>query len=231
MIDIFIKSYRKDFQWLQYSLRSIEKFLTGYNKIIICVPENDYNKFLESFKFPNLNIEVHSVNEYGNGYLYQQYIKMTAHKYSDAEYILYSDSDLIYDRPTNINDLIIDGKSEILYTDYSKAGTAIVWKEPTERFMNEPQQYEFMRRHGLIYHRSSIETLYNLVPNLEDIIMRSEIFSEFNAIGAWCFKNEKNKYRFVNTETWTYVPPIARQFWSHSGLTGNDMLEINTILQ
>ena len=43
MIDIFYKSYAKDFEWLYYSLRSIKKYLTGYNKIIIVIPEQDRN--------------------------------------------------------------------------------------------------------------------------------------------------------------------------------------------
>ena len=39
--------------------------------------------------------------------------------------------------------------------------------------------------------------------------MSSECFSEFNAIGAWSFINEKEKYNFINTDDWQYKDPIA----------------------
>jgi hypothetical protein len=69
MIDIFYKSYAKDFEWLYYSLKSIKKYLTGYNKIIIIIPEKE--KELLNYDLINeLNCEVYFVNEYGNGYIY-----------------------------------------------------------------------------------------------------------------------------------------------------------------
>lgn len=228
-IDIFYKSYRKDFNWLYYSLKSIEKYLTGYNRIVIVIPEADKN-VLDYSKLPKTNCDLFIEPECGNGYLFQQWIKMAAHKYCKADYIMYADSDCIFDKHTNLKDLVIDGKPEILYTDYSKVGDAICWKECTDRFMNEPQQFEFMRRLPLVYHRSTIETIYNLVPDLERRIMTSERWSEFNCFGAWAFRHEKDKYRFVNTDNWTYSPSISRQFWSHSGLNGNDLTEINNIL-
>ncbi len=46
--------------------------------------------------------------------------------------------------------------------------------------------------------------------------MRSDRFSEFNLIGAWAYKNEREKYNFVNTDDWTYTEPKAIQLWSHA---------------
>lgn len=227
--DIFYKSYRKDFLWLSYSLRSITKFVTGYNEIHIVLPENDKHLFDHSF-LPERTV-IHYAPEYGNGYLYQQFIKMSAHKYCNADYILYADSDVIFDKPTDIRTLIDKGKPKILYTDYSKVGQAICWQEPTSKFMNEHQQFEFMRRNCMIAHRSTIETIYSLVPDLENIIMRSDRFSEFNAIFAWAFRHEKDKYNFVNTDDWEYEQQYFRQFWSWSGLDKTDLIEINKILQ
>lgn len=229
MIDIFYKSYHKDFKWLYYSLKSIKKYVTGYNNIHIVIPVADINIF-DHHNLPDRTI-VHYSADYGNGYLYQQFIKMSAHKYCDADFILYADSDCIFDKHTDLRTLVKGGKPEILYTDYSKVGDALCWKECTDKWMNEPQQYEFMRRLPLVYHRSTIETIFNLVPDLERIIMTSGRWSEFNALGAWAFRHEQDKYNFVNTDNWTYSPPISRQFWSHSGLTADDLHEINTILK
>jgi hypothetical protein len=224
MIDIFYKSYAKDFEWLYYSLKSIKKYLTGYNKIVIVIPEQD--KELLNYDIINeLNCEIHFVNEYGNGYIYQQFIKMTAHKYCNSKFILYSDSDLIFNTNIDLQNFIIDEKPEILYTDYSKVGDAICWKEVTEKFMGRELNYEFMRRLPLIYHRSTIVEI-NERYNIEDIVMSSSTFSEFNAIGAWVFYNQSDKYKLTNTDNWSYAPPIGKQYWSHGGLTNEIKSEI-----
>jgi len=231
MIDIFYKSYSKDFEWLYYSLKSIKKYLTGYNKIVIVIPEQD--KELLNYEVVNdLNCEVHFVNEYGNGYIYQQFIKMTAHKYCESKFILYSDSDLVFNTHVDLQNLIEDEKPEILYTDYSKVGDAICWKEVTEKFIGREVEYEFMRRLPLIYHRSTIMEIDGNY-DIEDTIMNkfSDRFSEFNSIGAWIFYNDSKKYKLTNTDNWPYSTPIARQFWSWGGLTDDIKKEIEEILK
>ncbi len=214
MIDIFIKSYYKDFKMLNYCLKSIEKYLTGYNKIVIVIPKKDYQIY-QSIVHTNLPIELHVVEEYGDGYLYQQFIKMTAYKYCDSQFIMYVDSDCIFDKHINIQSLVSNGQPEILYTHYSKVEEAICWKQCTERFMNDVVEFEFMRRLPLIYHRETLETIHNLEPNLESVVMNSGRFSEFNALGAWAFVHQKDKYSFVNTDNWKPVDPLGVQLWSH----------------
>jgi hypothetical protein len=230
MIDIFYKSYSNDFEWLYYSLKSVKKYLTGYNKIVIVVPEKD-KQLLDYQIINDLNCDVHFVNEYGNGYIYQQFIKMTAHKYCESKFILYSDSDLVFNTPIDLQNYIQDDRPEVLYTDYSKVGDAICWKEVTEKFIGKELQYEFMRRLPLIYHRSTIVNI-NEIYDIEDTIMNrfSDRFSEFNAIGAWIFYNDSNKYKLTNTDDWSYIPPIGRQFWSWGGLTDDVKKEIDLIL-
>ncbi len=220
MIDIFIKSYHKDFKLLYYSLTSIKKNVTGYNNIIILIPELEKELF-DTRDLPERTFVIY-VKEYGNKYLLQQWFKISGHKYSNAEYILFSDSDVIFDHPINLNDFIIDGKPEILYTDYNQLPDAKCWKEVTSAFINEDQKWEFMRRNCIIYHRSTLEAIEKFQPNLEYIIMTSVRFSEFNAIGAYAFKYEKDKYNFVNTDEWQYVPPKGIQLWSWADKNGDE---------
>lgn len=211
-VDIFIKSYHKDFKLLKYSLQSIKKNVSGYNNVILLIPEREKHLF-DTRDIPERTL-IHYVKEYGNGYLFQQWCKISAHKYSNADYILFSDSDCIFDHEINLQDFVKDEKPEILYTDYSKVGDAICWKEVTEAFIKEPQQFEWMRRNCLVYHRGTLERIAAYEPNLEYIIMSGNRFSEFNAIGAYAFKYEKDLYSFVNTDDWTYAEPKGIQLWS-----------------
>jgi hypothetical protein len=213
-IDIFVKSYKRDFWLLQLSLKTLSKNATGYNNIILLIPEKEKHDF-DTRNMPDRTL-IHYVDEYGNGGLYQQWCKLNAHNYCYADYIMFSDSDNFFDHPLNVQDLISDGKPEILYTDYKQLPDAIIWKEPTEKFIKEPVQYEFMRRLPLLYHRSTLVAISEYAPDLEKTIMESGRFSEFNCLGAFAYKYERDKYNFVNTDNWTYVPPHSTQTWSHA---------------
>lgn len=213
-VDIFIKSYNKDFKLLRYALMSIAKNVTGYNNVILLIPEADKHLF-DTRVLPPRTL-VHYVQEYGKGWLYQQWCKVSGHRYSYADYILFSDSDCVFTKPIDLQEYISDGRPEILYTSWDKVGDAKVWKHPTEKIMREPVEWEFMRRNCLIYHRSTLENLNRCFPELEDEIMKSNAFSEFNLIGAYAYKFEREKYRFINTDEWTYTEPKAVQLWSHA---------------
>jgi hypothetical protein len=219
-IDLFIKSYSRDFWLLQLALKSITKNVTGYNNLILLIPEKEKHEF-DARILPERTL-IHYIDEYGNGNLFQQWCKVSAYKYSFADFILFTDSDCFFDHPINLQDFIADGKPEILYTDYSQLPDAIIWKESTEKFIKEPVRYEFMRRNCLIYHRSTLLAMSEYEPNLESIVMNSGRFSEFNCIGAFAYKFEKEKYNFINTDHWNYTEPKAIQVWSHANKTGDE---------
>lgn len=213
-VDLFIKSYRPDFWLLYLSLETIKRNVTGYNNIILLIPEEDKEVF-DTRNMPP-RTKIFYVEERKPGWLWQQWCKLSAHLQSDADFILFSDSDAFWEHPVNVQDIVKDGKPEILYTDWRKVGDAIVWRKPTEEFMKEPVEWEFMRRLPLCYHKSTLIGVNHHEINLEHIIMRSDRFSEFNILGAWAFKNQKELYNFVNTDDWNYVPPLATQVWSHA---------------
>lgn len=217
-IDLFIKSYFRDFGWLKIALDSITRNVSGFRNIVIIIPEHEAELFKSVFDKKTLNgraIVVY-IKEKNPGYLWQQVCKMEAYMYSDADFIMYWDSDCFAHKKLNVQDLLVDDKPEILYTPYEKVGDAVVWREITESVMGEKVDFEFMRRFPLMYHRSTIAKINFWKPSLETIIMGSNRFSEFNFLGAYAFKYEKDKYRFVNTDDWVYTDPPCTQIWSHA---------------
>jgi len=229
-IDIFVKSYKKDLWLLTLSLETIKKNVTGYNNIILLIPEKDKHDF-DTRNLPKRTL-IYYVEDDGVGWLRQQWFKMSAYNYSDADFIMFSDSDNFFDHKINVQDIIKDDKPEILYTDYEQLPDAKIWKEPTDKFIGEPQQYEFMRRLPLIYHRQTLVNIAEYAPKLEHTIMTSHRFSEFNAIGAYAYKFERDKYNFVNTDGWEYVQPHSIQVWSHaSKMPGSDELHLREYIR
>jgi hypothetical protein len=214
-IDIFIKSYKEDFKWLKYCLQSITKNVTGYNEIIIIIPEGE--RHLIDFPLPERTF-IHTLKEEGHGYMFQQFVKMTAHYYSSANYIMYVDSDCIFHSPVNVQDLIIDGKPQILMTSYSELPKDVQWQKPTADFIGAVPEYEFMRRHCLIYHKQTLVNISSFKPDLKKYILsiHSRHFSEFNVMGFYAYTYERDLYNFVDTKNWTYVPAIVNQYHSYT---------------
>lgn len=221
-IDLFIKSYKKDFWLLHIALETIRRNVTGYNSIILLIPEHEKHDF-DTRNLPDRTL-IHYVQEnYSNGWMHQQVFKLQAYKYSNADYIMFSDSDCLADHPINLQDFIVDDRPEILYTDWARVGDAVAWRAPTERFMKGTVDWEFMRRNNCVFHRSTLEAISQYEPNIETVVMNSEKFSEFNVIGAFAFKYERHKYNFINTDDWTYVEPRMLQVWSHADKNGDEL--------
>lgn len=217
-LDIFYKSWHKDFWLLYLSLQSLAKNVTGYNNIVILIPEDEKELF-DTRKLPETilgRIFIHYVKEEGHGYLFQQWCKVSAYNYTHAEFILFADSDCIWDHKIDLAKYVDNGKPEILFTDYEQIPDAKIWIEPTSNFIKETVKFEFMRRNCLIYHRDTLVAISAYAPDLKKTILNAEKFSEFNAIGAYAFKFERDKYSFINTDDWQYVPPKSEQVWSHA---------------
>ncbi len=224
-ISIFYKSFSRDFHLLYVSLNTLEKNITGYSNIVIVIPEHEKDLF-DTRKVPP-GAHIHYVPEHpsGNGYLWQQAVKANAHKYCSYEFILFADSDCIWNYKLDLQQFVEDGKPEILYTSWDKVGDAICWKAPTERVMGGVVIAEFMRRNSMIYYRSTLEAIEKWKPDLQEYIMQQQSFSEFNFFGAWAYKYEREKYNFVDTDTWAYVPPKSEQVWSLADKNG-DLLHV-----
>ncbi len=72
--------------------------------------------------------------------------------------------------------------------------------------------------------------------SVQDYVMaqKNRQFSEFNALFAFSFYTGGVAYlesHFVNTEPAPIPPPVARQFWSWSGVTEDERRQIEDILK
>lgn len=230
-VDVFIKSYHKDFWLLQLSLQTFKKNVSNYNNLILLIPENEKDEFETRF-LPDRTL-IFYVHEYEKGgWYFQQWLKMSAYRYCYADFIMFTDSDCMFDHPIDLQDFIKDDRPEILYTDWSKVDQAVAWRAPTEAFMKDTVPFEFMRRNQLIYHRSTLVAISQYAPDLEKTIMSSEHFSEFNCLGAYAYKHERHMYNFINTDDWQYVEPKAIQVWSHASKEeGADDLHIREYIR
>lgn len=226
-IDIFIRTYHKDLEFLKYCLRSIHKFVTGYNKIIICIPEEDAH-LLQDWNLTQEEIILWNP-VCKNGYIDQQISKLKAYEMCDADYILYVDSDVCFTTPTDLSEFFVNDKPYLMKTRYELVGDAICWKQCTEEILGITLKYEYMRRIPIMFKRSTLTALSKHIDVLE--LAKRERLSEFNLIGAFAALTNLDEYHIIDTEHEALPKQVAKQFWSWGNITPKVKDELETILK
>jgi len=225
-VDIYIRTYKKDFDILRYCLISIKKYLSGYRKIIINVrsKEFDYLKSsLTKLEFFNEITFVRS-HDYNDNidYCGQQICKLEADLYSDADYTLFIDSDCVYSGYTSVYDYFNSetGKLYLLKTRWEEIPETHHWKRCLKR-LDLLTEYELMRRLPQMYPTYVFKNIRVLIENkcgkryIEGIldIYNKCSFSEFNVIGSYIFLNcpevefteyDPNKHQIKCKQLWSY---------------------------
>jgi glycosyltransferase involved in cell wall biosynthesis len=208
-------------------LQSIHKNLVGWSEIVICIPTGQ-----ESLLSHLTSEKVVTCKTYKQDYIGQQISKLEAYKHCKGDYIFFVDSDVVFYKGADIRDYFSDNKPVILYDKYENVGEAICWKPIVEKLFKDNVEYEFMRRPGQLFHKSTLENFATNFPDIENygINQPNRDFSEFNYLGFFAWKHEPENYKFVNLETEPIPKTHCKQYWSYSNLTEQEKLEIeNTI--
>lgn len=232
MIDIFIRTYEKDLPWLQYCLKSIHKYATGYRRIVVCIPEDQVH-LLRDF---NLKY-VFTCPVYKDDYLGQQISKLNADTMCQSDYVLFMDSDCVFTEPTDISKrMFFEGKPIIYKTRYELVENAICWKEPTEKALNKKDiKFEYMRRLPLLYKSETIKDVRDYLELIHGRTLENQIvsqsprnYSEFNVLGAFADAFYPDDYHFHDTD-FGIEPNFMLQKWSWSGLTNEEREQLEEI--
>jgi hypothetical protein len=212
-VDILIRSYRGDIGWLKYSLKSIDKFCSGFNKIHIVVPEEDF-QLIDSIT----GVEKHKVKDNCSGYLAQQYTKLCADQFSDAEHVLHVDSDVVFTRPTTPHHFFSGGKPIVL----QEKDVQTPWRAISAQSLGWEDEYEYMRRMPIIYPRWIYPEFRAWMEQKHGVSLEAHIcshppmaWSEFNTLGQWAKRYHIESFEWMNPQFWE-TPCI--QFWSWGGL-------------
>lgn len=230
-VDIAIRSYVKDFQWLRYCIASLDKYTTGFRNLLVVVPDAHMDELRKQvpdlWKLKTLKLVLNGTTPLEDDYLGQQITKLTVHQLTDADVFCHVDSDCVFTRPFSPQDLFsADGRLKLLMTAYTELPKDMPWKPITEKFIGSPVDFEFMRRMPLSYHRATYEGVYLHSLKVHNASIANYIaaqpyhaFSEFNALGAWAYMHQQDKYEFSNTHGMNLQPPPCVQYWSWGGIT------------
>lgn len=223
---ILIKSWRQDRFFLDYLLRSLSKFATGFREIVVLLPEGDRLHF-EGTNFYTADVKWVEESD-GKNYLRQQIFKLHADKYCAGDYIFVVDSDCFFYAIISPEMFMPSGKPISLLRHWNDASTAKVWKPFTEKFLTFEPMFEGMAALPFIIDRRVLPMIRDYSASthgcpIEEYILRQvgNDFSEFNALSAW-------SHRFVPyLYDWRIADPAADGFprrhyqkwsWDKSGV-------------
>lgn len=210
-VDIYLRSYPGDYNWLPYLFVSIRKYVTGFRRLVITHPE-DVPGPVPTNAFPITVIPV--PREHRNDYIGQQLSKLQAHKHTDANYILYVDSDVVFSRPCNALDMAWSSYS-VLGAPWETVGDAQCWRESTERLLGFATTHETMRRLPVVYERELVESCWDhLADRNGNSLFTVDRMSEFNLLGNYAAHVAQWTLEDVTHPDSWLPPPVARQFWS-----------------
>jgi hypothetical protein len=230
--DIFIRSYKNDSEWLRYCIKSIEKYASGFNDVIITYPEGDDCCRHSATK----NIPIKEIHT--DGYIDQQLTKLNATKYvsNDTTHILFVDSDCCFFDKFTPDTYSINDSPYLCITHYDYIDSP--WKNITQDIMGIEIEYEFMRRQPLMYRKESLIDFQNWFLDTKYITLidfmvnvKERKVSEYNLIGSYVYYiNGYDKYKWVNTNSDIIPYNPMRQFRSWDGIDEKIRGEIHNYL-
>ena len=248
MIDIFIKTYPGDFIWLEYCIRSIEKFVTGFRNIIIVTDSGtnlDINSKLPiKIFYEDLPNETHPC-PVGIGYAWAQGIKLNWTKYTDSDYVLQVDSDTMFCDKIDLSYYKIDDKIKWFYREWSESGEGEIHRVPADFFIKRETNIDHMPAPTWLFSRKTTEFfqkwtdenwggIWNYL-NIHarqlwsnDLNLNSKHINTHKGWGSCEYHMYGNFIEFFYPEEYTlihssqYKVPI-RQSWSWGGLQDEEI--------
>jgi len=234
--DLFIVTFKRDFEYLRWCLKSIEKFATGFRNIWIVIPSEDLkplSALLIDFYYLKNVIPVMFKEWPGKGMLHHMNIIVHADEYTDADFICHIDADCIFTAPVTPETFIKDGNPILQYERFesiTKRHSGVgLWGEVTQRCLPFPIHFETMRQHGETYTRETYAETRKLMEVKTGMPVDEYIkaqkndfpngFCEFVTLGNVAIHCFWPKYHLVdnalkpNPDKGDF--PVG-QFWSHS---------------
>lgn len=246
---ILIKSFRKDFGWLSYCLKSIHKFASGFSEVVVIIPDTDDLPLTAErlIKLHEPGPSAESAGNHGSGYAFQQVVKMNADKYTSSDFVLHIDSDTIFTKPVYAFDTV-NGASpfiandkplwlmtpfkDILPTDKN----LVAHVEAMRAFSGIDPEFEYMRRMGQVIPRWAYGCFREYClsrhgKTFEQYAMAQGFrgISEFNLIGQFLHREFPNFIHFHDTR-FGIPESVVMQSWSWSGITPEIRQQMEQIL-
>lgn len=236
---IFIVSYRKDFPYLRYSLRSITKYAKGFDTVLL-VPNQDFDTAVDLVRQECPPCVVRSGDEWpGKGMLWHLAQVMRSDEHCpDADLIFHFDSDCAFIEPVTPETYMVDGEPRLIYESFASMNAKGIdecnkWQVCTQACLPFDVLYETMRMHPEVYWRDLYPLARKLVEQKVNRPIDEHIadgpnsfpqqFCEYNTLGNVALQCCPDRYYLWNLEHQPWPAKKHHQGWGHNGMRTEDM--------
>lgn len=222
IIDIFIRTYFRDFRWLELSLLSIAKFVKGFRRIVIVMPSSSLDRLRGSELTSAKHVIVHTCQEYPDDYIGQQVTKLSADLYTDAPLIAHIDSDSIFHAPCALPTLLTAcGRPTIRALWKSRRPASDGWRRCVVDFHGEPLPFDALVPLPILYPshlyrdlRSECLDRHGLVLDQWVLSRRIDAISEFSLMAGQAWFKRRDDFCWVAADHLKGWPCCS--YWSRS---------------
>jgi hypothetical protein len=229
--DVVIKTWKPDLPWLAYCLRFLRKNWQERSSGIVILANEDCREGIASM---HLNGDsgvsyfrgerVYYVRPWPDTYNFHMYVTMRADDFTDADLLLFVDSDLMLVEPASLDDFTTDGKPIIYYQrtaelEASKSPELHVhcrtWYPIMQEFFGHPPTRDYMTVFPMIYWAGTIQAVRRAITHknglgVEDALYSTRAFQpaafvnhkftfcDYEILGMWADINESYRYCFVH---------------------------------
>jgi hypothetical protein len=219
-IDILIRTYFRDFRWLSLSLLSIFKFVEGYRRIIIVMPESSFERLRDDEIPSSGKIAVLLCHDYADDYVGQQVSKLNADNFTDAQLIAHIDSDCIFSTRCTLPTLLTRNERPVIrFLRRSRRRTSDGWRQCITDFHGEALPFDVLVTPPHVYSRDLYRELrgrcrlrHRVTLDEWCLSRRIDSLSEFGLLAAEAWFHHRENYFWVAADDGTEWP--CRQYWT-----------------
>ena len=248
---ILIVTFDRDAEFLSYCLRTVAKFASGFQEVVVAAPHGHRGVEFVMSGFPQFRFHRFAETP-GKGFLHHMLIKCMADVICGTDTVLHLDSDCWLTGPMTPETYLKDGKIVMLYRSYEQIRKNANHKDPPWNPLQLYWQvasvmatcwtspYEVMLRHPLCYYRTTYEKLRERIQEIHGIPLHEYIFrcraefptgfAEFTTLGATAWERHKDRYCWVDGKWGHLYQGVVRSGWSHRGIKDDERAEIEKLL-
>lgn len=224
--DLYLVSHERDYAWIPFLFKSIVKHVRGFRQLHLVVPAcRGLPESVDILRRAGMPVVGGTIQPWLNSYVGQGAAKMMAWERCDADAICFVDSDLIFVKEFTPQSMLTNGKIRIEWTPWELVGSAQCWREGTRALLRSESAFETMQRHPYMYLTQTIRRAYHHVDG-ESGYMAAHGPSEFNLLGNYAYRHEREAYSFVPLDPMSKRSAFVREFWTHGGITAEVEAEL-----
>ena len=232
VIGIFIRSYDGDAKWLERTLPTHLRHAKPFAGPVVVGVDEQCRRVKEICAAHDVEFIPDPTSAMiANGYIAQQYSKLTAYTMVPWQWILYVDSDTECVRDVHFRELFHSFRAIMPYSEWDHVGgrvgggDASCWFEPTRKALGFDPAHEYMRRLPILHHRDTVQRTHEHIvrhhgKSLVEYMAGVDAISEFNLLGAVAHEDTElhDYYEWICPETDPLPPSAWVQHWSHDPL-------------